>query len=125
MFGLGNRFLEVWQDVLAVPVVGGIDPVRAEQMLAELLDMIVARQARFAILDLTGVEMVDTATAQHLVKVVEASRLLGCEGLITGIRPSVSNTLVELGADLSHIRTLRSLKDALRFCARLTSQAKA
>lgn len=114
---LGTPIIEVWQDVLAVPIVGSIDQTRAEQMLAELLDMIVSRQARFAILDVTGVDTVDTVTAQHLVRVIEASKLLGCEGVITGIRPSVANTLVELGTDLSQIRTLRSLKDALRFCA--------
>lgn len=114
---LGTPIIEVWQDVLAVPIVGAVDQTRAEQMLAELLDMIVTHQARFAILDVTGVETVDTVTAQHLVRVIEASKLLGCEGVITGIRPSVANTLVELGTDLSQIRTLRSLKDALRFCA--------
>jgi len=119
---LGTPIIEVWQDILAVPVVGTIDEARAELMLAELLDKIVTRGARFAILDVTGVDAVDTATAQHLVKVVEASKLLGCEGVITGIRPSVASTLVELGADLSKIRTLRSLKDALRSCATRSSR---
>jgi rsbT co-antagonist protein RsbR len=114
---LGTPIIEVWQDVLAVPVVGTIDAARAEGMLSALLDAIMARRARFAILDLTGVETVDAATAEHLVRVVEAARLLGCEGVITGIRPSVAGTLVDIGAELSKIRTLRSLKDALRFCA--------
>lgn len=121
---LGTPIIEVWENVLAVPIVGSVDQVRAEQMLSELLDMIVLRQARFAILDVTGVETVDTVTAQHLVRVIEAAKLLGCEGVITGIRPSVANTLVELGADLSQIRTLRNLKDALRFCARGPSRNK-
>lgn len=114
---LGTPIIEVWQDVLAVPVVGSLDTARAEQMLGALLDAVANRSARFAILDLTGVESVDTATAQHLVRVVEAVRLLGCEGLITGIRSSVAETLVALGVSLTQIRTLRSLKDALRFCA--------
>jgi anti-anti-sigma regulatory factor len=120
---LGTPIIEVFDDVLAVPVVGVIDESRAEQMMGALLDAIVGRQARFAILDLTGVEAVDAATASHLVKVISASRLLGCEGMITGIRPSVSSTFVEIGADLSQIQTLRSLKDALRFCERTLGRA--
>jgi PAS domain S-box-containing protein len=118
---LGTPIIEVWQDILAVPVVSTLDPARAERLLDALLEAVSARQARFALLDLTGVETVDTHTAQHLVRVIEAVGLLGCEGLITGIRPSVAETLVALGVDLSKVRTLRSLKDALRFCARESS----
>ncbi|MRG96669.1 STAS domain-containing protein [Polyangium spumosum] len=113
---LGTPIIEVWQDVLVVPVVGALDAARAEQMLEVLLEAVVHRQARFVILDLTGVEAVDASTAEHLVRVAAAVRLLGCEGIITGIRPSVAETIVGLGVDLSQTRTLRSLKDALRFC---------
>ncbi|MDI1450469.1 PAS domain-containing protein [Polyangium sp. 6x1] len=114
---LGTPIIEVWQDVLAVPVVGTLDAARAEQMLAALLDAVTTRKARFALLDLTGVEKVDATTAEHLVRVASAVRLLGCEGIITGIRPSVAETLVGLDVSLAQTRTLRSLKDALRSCA--------
>ncbi|MDC3987739.1 PAS domain-containing protein [Polyangium jinanense] len=121
---LGTPIIEVWQDVLAVPVVGTLDTARAEQMLGALLEAVVERQARFALLDLTGVEKVDTDTAQHLVRVIDAVRLLGCEGMITGIRPSVAETLVGLDVNLTQTRTLRSLKDALRSCAGLGARPK-
>ncbi|MDI1433412.1 PAS domain-containing protein [Polyangium sorediatum] len=121
---LGTPILEVWQDVLAVPVVGTLDAARAEQMLGALLEAVVDKQASFALLDLTGVETVDAATAQHLVRVASAVRLLGCEGIITGIRPSVAKTLVGIDVDLAQIRTLQSFKDALRFCAGLRARGK-
>ncbi|MDI3289721.1 PAS domain-containing protein [Polyangium sp. 15x6] len=121
---LGTPILEVWQDVLAVPVVGTLDAARAEQMLGALLEAVVDKQARFALLDLTGVETVDTATAQHLVRVASAVRLLGCEGIITGIRPSVAKTLIGIDVNLAQIRTLQSFKDALRFCAGLGPRDK-
>ncbi|MDI1480892.1 PAS domain-containing protein [Polyangium sp. y55x31] len=121
---LGTPIIEVWQDILAVPVVGTLDAARAEQMLGALLEAVVEKQASFALIDLTGVEKVDTDTAEHLVRVASAVRLLGCEGVITGIRPSVAKTLVGLDVNLTQTRTLRSLKDALRSCAGLGAPPK-
>jgi PAS domain S-box-containing protein len=109
--------LEVWEGVIALPIIGALDSQRAAELMEITLDRIVARSARFAILDLTGVETMDTATANHLIKVVQAAGLLGARALITGIRPSIAQILVHLGADLSRVVTLRTLREGLRYCA--------
>jgi PAS domain S-box-containing protein len=109
--------LEVWEGVIALPIIGSLDSQRAAELMDITLDRIVARSARFAILDLTGVETMDTATANHLIKVVQAAGLLGARALITGIRPSIAQILVHLGADLSRVVTLRTLREGLRYCA--------
>jgi len=74
--------------------------------------------ARYAILDLTGVEAMDTGTACHMLRLVTALRLLGAEGILTGIRSSIAQTMVGLGLDMGAVRTLGSLRDGLRLCMR-------
>jgi rsbT co-antagonist protein RsbR len=111
---LSTPILEVWDDVLALPVVGVVDSQRAAQMMERLLEEVVRRQARTVIIDLTGVEVVDTKTADYFLKVIRAVELLGARCSISGIRPAVAQTLVELGVDLGAIRTSRNLKHALR-----------
>jgi rsbT co-antagonist protein RsbR len=99
-----------------VPVVGQIEPSQISALLEQLLEAVAQRGARYAILDLTAVEVIDTATAQLLHRVVMALRLLGTEGLISGIRPSVAQALVGLGVDLTRVSTVASLHAALRRC---------
>ena len=108
--------IEVWQGVLVVPVVGQLDSQRAAQMMEQLLEAVSLRAAKFAILDLTAVDVVDTATAQHLLRVVLALRLLGAQAMISGVRASVAQALVGLGVDLSQVTTVASLHAALRKC---------
>lgn len=113
---LSSPIIEVWQDVLIVPLIGAVSADRAAMVMESLLASVVERHAAFAILDLTGIDSVDTATAQHLIKIIDGLGLLGCQGVVTGIRPMVAQTMVGLGFDLSQVRTLRSLKEALRWC---------
>ncbi len=113
---LSTPILEVWEDVLALPVIGVVDSRRASIMIERLLDEIVRKQSRFVILDITGVEVVDTATADHLIRLVKAVELLGARCMVTGIRPAVAQTLVAIGADLGSLATLRNLRHALREC---------
>ena len=87
-------------------------------MMERLLEEVVRKQSRFAIIDLTGVEIVDTATADHFVKLVKAVQLLGTQCILTGIRPAVAQTLVALGIELGSVATLRNLKHALTECIR-------
>ncbi|WP_437683334.1 PAS domain-containing protein [Sorangium sp. So ce131] len=115
---LSSPIIEVWQDVLIVPLIGAVDADRASMVMDSLLASVVERQASFAILDLTGIDSVDTTTAQHLIKIVNGLTLLGCRSVVTGIRPPVAQTMVGLGFDLSQVCTLRSLKEALRWCMR-------
>lgn len=110
--------IEVWDDILTMPVVGLVDSVRASDMKTALLAAVSRAGAKFAILDVTGVETVDTATADHLLKVMKAVQLLGARCVLTGIQPTVARIIVGLGLDLPGIVTRRSLREGLKFCLR-------
>ncbi|XYH93217.1 PAS domain-containing protein [Sorangium sp. So ce1128] len=111
---LVTPIIEIWDGVLTMPIIGVVDSVRAAEMMAALLDAISARGARFTIVDLTGVDIVDTATADHLLKLVRAAGLLGTACALSGVSPAVSGTLVSLGVDLGALRTFSTLRAALR-----------
>jgi rsbT co-antagonist protein RsbR len=113
---LSTPILEIWDDVLVLPIVGAIDTDRSEAIMSGLLDQIGRMQTKWVILDITGVEIVDTHTADHLLRVVRAAALLGCASLLCGVQPAVAQTLVSLGVELLELSTARTLKDALRHC---------
>jgi rsbT co-antagonist protein RsbR len=123
---LGAPIIEVWDSVLTVPMVGLVDATRAADIMDDLLQAVTRTRARFAVLDLTGIDSLDTATASHLVRLISALKLLGAEGIVTGIHPSVARTMVELGVDLSAIPVHADLRSALKHCiARLAASALA
>jgi rsbT co-antagonist protein RsbR len=113
---LSTPILEIWTDIITLPIIGAIDTGRAVEMTERLLRRIVDGGARCVIIDLTGVEVVDTMTADHLVKMTKATRLLGCFSVITGIGPEIARTLVDLDLNLGGMKTLRSLKNGLQAC---------
>lgn len=108
--------IEVWDRVLALPLLGVIDSARGASMMEGLLGEISRKRARFALLDLTGVEAVDAGTASHLLNLIRATRLLGTEGIITGIRPALAQMIVTLGLDLGDIVTLATLRNGIELC---------
>jgi rsbT co-antagonist protein RsbR len=116
---LATPIIKVWDDVLCLPVIGTVDSARTADMMQGLLEAIVREQARYAIIDLTGVEVVDTATADHLIQLFRAAKVLGVDGILCGIRPAVAQTVVALGLELKSVRTMRTLRDALKWCIRL------
>ena len=116
---LSTPILEVWDDVLALPVIGVVDSRRSADMMERLLDEITRTQCRFVILDVTGVDVVDTSTADRFIRLVHAVQLIGARCMLTGIRSAVAQTLVSLGLDLGSLTTLRTLKHGLRECMRL------
>ncbi|TKD06397.1 PAS domain-containing protein [Polyangium fumosum] len=118
IFNLETPIIQVWDRVLTLPMVGVVDSRRAARVTDNVLAEVSRTQARFAILDLTGVDVVDTATAGHMLNIISAVRLLGAEGIITGIRPNVAQTMISLGLDLSRVRTLATLRDGLSFAIR-------
>ena len=122
---LSTPILEVWDDVLALPIVGVVDTRRSMEIMNTLLSAIVSTQSKCVIIDVTGVEIVDTKTADYLLKVVHAAQLLGARCVLTGINPAVAQTLVEIGADLSAVTTLRNLKAGLFDCIKYLRQGKA
>jgi len=122
---LATPIIQVWDEVLCLPVIGTVDSARTADMMQGLLEAIVREQARYAIVDLTGVEVVDTSTADHLIQLFRAAKVLGVDGILCGIRPAVAQTVVALGLELGSVRTMRSLRDALKWCIRASSQARA
>jgi rsbT co-antagonist protein RsbR len=115
---LSTPILEVWDDVLVLPIIGILDTSRNEAIMADLLESIVRKRAKWAIIDITGVELADTRTVDSLLKVIRAAKLLGTSCIISGTRPDVARTLVNLGVELQTITTRRNLKDALATCLR-------
>jgi rsbT co-antagonist protein RsbR len=115
---LSTPVMEIWDDVLVLPIVGVVDTKRSMEIMDNLLQRIVDTQSRCVIIDVTGVEVVDTKTADYLLKVVRASNLLGTRCVLTGLSPAIAQTLVEIGADLAEVRTLRNLKAGLKDCLR-------
>jgi PAS domain S-box-containing protein len=115
---LATPVIQVWDRVLMMAVFSTIDARTAAQMMDVLLHAVVRTRSRFTILDLTAVEVLDRETADHLVALVGAVRLLGAEGIVVGIRPEVARTLAGTGSDLRAIRTLANLRDALLVCMR-------
>lgn len=113
---LSSPIIQVWDGVLALPVIGVVDSARTAEVMQNLLDAIVRTGAHYAILDLTGVEVVDTQVASHLIRLVSAIRLLGADGIICGIRPPVAQTIVTLGLDISGVVTRSNLKAGITFC---------
>ncbi len=113
---LGTPVIEVWDRVVCAPIVGAFDRERAEQLTEQLLARVVASGARFAILDLTGIEVIDTATADHLQKILRAVGLLGATALVTGVRPSVATTIATLEISWGASTLFRSLRGALEHC---------
>jgi rsbT co-antagonist protein RsbR len=110
---LSTPVVELWPGIVAVPLIGTLDSSRAQVVMETLLQAIVEQHALVAILDITGVPTVDTLVAQHLLKTVTATRLMGAECIISGIRPQTAQTIVQLGIDLSDIITRATLSDAL------------
>lgn len=113
---LATPIIQVWDRVLTLPLVGMFDSTRAADMMESVLLEVVRTRARYAILDLTGIEAMDTATAGHLLKLSQAMRLLGAEGIITGIHPVIAQTIVGLGMDLTSIVTRSTLREGLQHC---------
>lgn len=112
---LSTPIVPISQGVLVLPLVGVLDAARAQQMMENLLSKVVERQARVAIIDVTGVPNIDTASASALLQVARAVRLLGAQVVLTGIRPEVSQAIVSLDIDLAGIVTRRDLQSAISF----------
>jgi rsbT co-antagonist protein RsbR len=111
---LSTPIIEVWDGIVCLTVVGIVDSVRSAQMTEELLRVINDKRTQYAILDITGIDVMDTKTVDHFVRMVKAVRLLGAECVLTGVSPNIASTMVDMGVDLTEVRTLRSLREALR-----------
>ena len=113
---LSLPIVDVWDEILALSIVGPVDAMRASDMMEELLRRVVEAQARWVILDVTGMPTIDEQVAERLVRVARAVQLLGCACIVTGISPRIARLFAELGINLEHIKPLRSLKEGIKHC---------
>jgi rsbT co-antagonist protein RsbR len=114
MMEMSTPVIKLWDGVLAVPLIGTLDSARTQIVMENLLQKIVETGSKIAILDITGVPTVDTQTAQHLMKTVSATRLMGADCIISGIRPQIAQTIVHLGIDIYDITTKATMADAVK-----------
>src|ERR1700748_57023 len=114
MLELSTPVVKLWEGVLALPMIGTLDSARTQIVMESLLQRIVETGARIAIIDITGVPTVDTLVAQHLLKTITAIRMMGADGIISGIRSQIAQTIVHLGIDLQGITTKATLAEALK-----------
>jgi rsbT co-antagonist protein RsbR len=112
---ISTPVIRVWEGILALPIIGTLDSSRTQVVMESLLSQIVETGSEITILDISGVPAVDSLVAQHLIKTVSATRLMGAECIISGVRPEIAQTIVHLGIDLSGIITKASLASALKY----------
>ncbi|WP_266206288.1 STAS domain-containing protein [Pontibacter kalidii] len=118
---ISTPVIRVWEGILALPIIGTLDSARTQIVMENLLQEIVNTGSSIAILDISGVPAVDSLVAQHLIKTVSATRLMGAECIISGIRAEIAQTIVHLGIDLSNIKTKASLASALQLAFSMRS----
>jgi rsbT co-antagonist protein RsbR len=121
MMELSTPVVQLWENILALPLIGTLDSERTQVVMESLLQKIVDTGALIAIIDITGVPTVDTLVAQHLLKTVAAARLMGADCIISGIRPQIAQTIVHLGVNLSDVTTKASLADAFSIALKRTN----
>jgi rsbT co-antagonist protein RsbR len=110
---LQTPVIQIWDRILALPIVGSLDTMRTQEMNEALLDKIVQTGSEIVIIDISAVPLVDTAVARHLLETVAAARLLGAEVLIVGLSTRTALTLVHLGLDLAGITTRTTMAKGL------------
>ena len=120
---LSTPVVKLWDGILALPLIGTLDSARTQVVMESLLQQIVESEATMAIIDITGVPTVDTLVAQHLLKTVAAARLMGADCIISGIRPQIAQTIVQLGVELNEVTTKASMAAAFRLALQQSGQS--
>ena len=123
MLELSTPVVQLWDGVLALPLIGTLDSARTQVVMQNLLEAIVQTGAEIAIIDITGVPTVDTLVAQHLLKTIAAARLMGADCIVSGIRPQIAQTIIHLGVDLTNVITKATLADAFAIALRRSGMA--
>jgi rsbT co-antagonist protein RsbR len=116
---LSTPVIQVWDRVLALPIIGTLDSQRAARLTENLLQKISLEEAEFVIIDISGVPTIDTQVAQHLFKTVQGARLMGTESIISGVRPETAQAMVHLGIEIGALKSRATLRDALQLALRL------
>lgn len=119
---LSTPIIEVWPGVLCAPIIGVLDSSRATEMTRTLLATVVEKKTPLVIIDITGIEVMDTRASDNFVRMARSVRLLGAKCVLSGVHPNIARTIVQLGVDLSGIESYRSTREALLHFVK-TSQA--
>lgn len=120
---LSTPIVQIWEEITLATVVGTLDTERAQRLTEELLTELTESESEIALIDITGVPTIDTATAQHLIDTVNSVSLLGSEVIITGINPEIAQTLVQLNITMDDIRTRSSLSEGLELGLQIIDDA--
>lgn len=116
---LSTPVIQVWDKVLALPIIGTLDSSRAARLTEGLLQRISESQAEVVILDVSGVPTIDTQVAQHLLRTVQAATLMGAESILSGVRPETAQSIVQLGVQLGDLRARNTFRDALQLALQI------
>jgi rsbT co-antagonist protein RsbR len=116
---ISTPVLPLRERLLLLPIIGAIDPPRAQQITTQLLHGIRAHRAKAVVMDITGVPTVDSAIANHLIQTVQAARLMGAMVIVSGLSPEVAHALVRIGVDLSMVNTVGTLQDGIEAAEQL------
>lgn len=119
---LSTPVIEIWEGIVILPLIGVVDTFRARQILENMLGAITETQAEVAIIDITGVPVVDTEVAHHFLKTIDAAKMLGTQIILTGVSPYNAQTLVQLGVDLAKIPTKGALLSGLKMAFEMTGK---
>jgi anti-anti-sigma regulatory factor len=114
----------IWEGILLLPLIGVLDSSRTQEIMTKTLSMISESRTKVFMLDISGVRSVDTAVANQLVKITQATRLMGCEAIVSGISPEIAFTMVELGVGIGQIRTTATLRDAFEIALTIVGDAE-
>jgi len=114
----------IWEGILLLPLIGVLDSSRTQEIMTKTLSMISETRTKVFMLDISGVRTVDTAVANQLVKITQATRLMGCEAIVSGISPEIAFTMVELGVGIGQIRTTATLRDAFEIALTIVGDAE-
>jgi PAS domain S-box-containing protein len=119
---LSTPVIQVWDSVLVLPIIGTLDSARAARLTENLLDRIAREEAEVVILDISGVPTIDTQVAQHLLRTVQATTLMGATSIMCGVRPETAQAMVHLGIDLGQMRSRKTLRDALQLAIQIVRE---
>ncbi len=119
---LSTPVIKVWDNLLVLPIIGTLDSQRTQNMMEALLQEITVTGCKYAILDITGVAVVDTMVANHLIKTITAAGLMGAVCILSGISPTIAQTIVHLGIDLTGIKTKGNMMEAVKYVIRANGQ---